>query len=186
MAKRAVTKKRATRARSTTVTRMQAAAPARTALGVGADSGGTLLTEGFVTISIGDKHFELRGVIGHYLKVEYQVSFEDAEPLGTIPEIIGDVAQALGIPKVEEFMDGPLGLNTMLKELKEVPLVGPVAEILATGLIKVTDLGIDTQAGTYRFGFGVDLVGKKEADTGGIKLDAFGLLFTYTSPKGAT
>lgn len=184
MAKRAATKKRATRpapAKSTAVTRIKTAPPVRAALGAGAaaDNDGKLLTEGFITISIGDKKFELRGVVGDYLKVEYQVSFEEAESLDTLPNIIGGVAKALGIPNAEEFAGN---LNAMLEKLQTVPLVKPAAEILANGVIKVTDLGIDTQAGIYQFGFGVDLAGGKTGD-GSIALDAFGLLFTYTKPK---
>lgn len=176
MAKRASTKKRASRGKSTAVTRTMAAAPG--ALGDG--DGGNLLTEGFITISIGDEKFELRGIVGAYLKVEYHKSFEEALPLGTIPEIVANVATALGVPNAKDFATN---LNTMLTELESVPLVAPVANILKTGVVKVTDLGIDTQTGKYQFGFGVDLAGEK---VGGISLDAFGLLFTYTKAKEAT
>lgn len=179
MAKRASTKKRASRATSQAVTRPMAAAPG----GAGNDS--SLLTEGFITISIGEEKFELRGVVGGYLKVEYHKSFEDALPLGTIPDIVTDVAKALGVPNAAEFKDK---LDTMLTDLGEVTLVAPVAKILNEGVVKVTDLGIDTQANKYQFGFGVDLTGEKEKDrdVGSIALDAFGLLFTYTKPKNPT
>jgi len=178
MAKRAATKKRASRAKSTAMTRPVAAAPG--APGAAAD--GTLLTEGFITISIGEEKFELRGIVGDYLKVEYHMSFADALALGTIPEIMGNVAKALGVPNAAEFTTK---LTAMLKDLEGVPLVKPAATILKNGVVKVTDLGIDTQMGKYEFGFGVDLAGKN-INCGGISLDAFGLLFTYTKSKEAT
>jgi hypothetical protein len=174
MAKRKATKKRRSRAKSTAVTRTMASAPR--ALGAGDE--GKLLTEGFITISIGDEKFELRGIVGDYLKVEYHMTFEDAVPLGTIPDIVGSVAKALGVPNADEFTNN---LNQMLTDLEAVPLVKPAATALKTGVVKVTDLGIDTQSGKYQFGFGVDLTtGEPVA---GIAVDAFGLLFTYTKAK---
>jgi hypothetical protein len=178
MVKRTATKKRAGQAKSTVVPRPMAAAPG--ALGAAAD--GTLLTEGFITISIGEEKFELRGIVGGYIKVEYHKSFEDALALDTIPNIVGSVAKALGVPNAAEFATK---LTAMLEDLESVPLVKPAATILKDGVVKVTDLGIDTQMGKYEFGFGVDLVGKN-ISCGGISLDAFGLLFTYTKPKEAT
>jgi len=178
MAKRAATKQRASRAKSTAMTRPVAAAPG--APGAAAD--GTLLTEGFITISIGEEKFELRGIVGDYLKVEYHMSFADALALGTIPEIMGNVAKALGVPNAAEFTTK---LTAMLEDLEGVPLVNPAATILKDGVVKVTDLGIDTQTGKYEFGFGVDLAGKN-ISCGGISLDAFGLLFTYTKSREAT
>jgi hypothetical protein len=176
MAKRAATKKRVSGAKSTAVTRTMAAAPGSLAAG----DGGNLLTEGFITISIGDEKFELSGIVGAYLKVEYHKSFEEALPLGTIPEIVGNVANALGVPNAKAFTGN---LDAMLTDLEGVPLVKPAASMLKEGVVKVTDLGIDTQTGKYQFGFGVDLAGKN-ISCGGISLDAFGLLFTYT--KGST
>ena len=176
MAKRAATKKRVSRATSTALARPMAAAPQA----VGAGEGGNLLTEGFITISIGDEKFELSGVVGAYLKVEYHKSFEEALPLGTIPEIVGGVASALGVPNAQEFT---ANLNKMLTDLEGVPLVKPAATILKEGVVKVTDLGIDTQTGKYQFGFGVDLA-RRDIKMGEISLDAFGLLFTYT--KGSS
>jgi hypothetical protein len=142
--------------------------------------GGSLLTEGFITISIGEEKFELRGIVGDYLKVEYHKSFEEALPLGTIPEIVGNVAKALGVPNADEFT---ANLDKMLDDLEKVALVAPAATVLKTGVVKVTNLGIDTQTGKYQFGFGVDLAGKPVA---GNSLDAFGLLFTYTKAKEST
>jgi hypothetical protein len=114
--------------------------------------------------------------VGAYLKVVYHKSFEEALPLGTIPEIVGNVASSLGVANAKEFT---ANLNTMLTDLEGFPLVKPAVTILKEGVVKVTDLGIDTQTGKYQFGFGADLAGKN-IRCGPVSVDAFGLLFTYT------
>jgi hypothetical protein len=177
MAKRTATKKRASRARSTALVKPMAAVPAAFA----AEGGGPLLTEGFITITIGKETFELHGTVGDYLKVEFHKPFDKAPDLGTIPEMVAAVASGLGVA------DGPTfeaNLKEKITKLGKVPGLEKVAKALNESTVKVTDLGIDTQADRYQFGFGVDLTGAQIAYAG-ISLDAFGLLFTYTKQQTA-
>lgn len=147
----------------------------------GTDDTKPFLIEGFIEISIGDEKFKLDGIVGAYLKVEYHKPFEEAVSLGTIPEMVGAVASGLGVADGATFAGN---LTNRIGDLGRVPGLQPVAKILNEGVVKVTDLAIDTQEGKYQFGFGVDLTGlEPPIGYAGITLDAFGLLFTYTKPK---
>lgn len=144
-----------------------------------ADDAATFTTEGYITITIGDEKFELRGTVGAHLKVEYHKTFEEALPLGTIPDMVSGIAGGLGITDGPKFKQE---LDARIDQLGTVPGLKAVADLLKNGVVKVTDLGIDTQEGKYQFGFGVDLTGA-DLKYAGISLDAFGLLVTYAPPK---
>lgn len=152
-----------------------AAAPAAAIL-VGAPGPGesTLDIEGFIVIEIGDEKFTLTGKIGDAIIVSYHKPFEEALPLGTLPQMIGRVATALGIPNAAGFEQS---LNTTLDDVAKVPVLGPVVKMLKEGVFKITDLGINTQTKTYEFGFGVDTT----ATVNNIPIAAFGMKFTYVS-----
>jgi hypothetical protein len=148
-----------------------------------AGAGPGLVTEGFITITIGTgpdaQQFELRGTVGGHLKVEYHREFADAVDLGTIPAMAGAVAGGLGVGDAAQFQKS---LEDLIAQLGAIPGLKEVADILGTLTVKVTDLGIDTQVGKYQFGFGADL-SASALSYAGVKLAAFGLLFTYTKPK---
>lgn len=143
-----------------------------TGLGAAAVGGSGVETEGFIVIQIGDEEFTLTGRIGNALIVSYHKSFEDALPLGTLPDMIGKVATALGIPDAADFEKNITG---KLDALAKIPVLGPVVDMLRKGVFKITDLGINTQTKTYEFGFGVDTT----ATVDNIPIAAFGLKFTY-------
>lgn len=147
---------------------------AMTAVG-DAGGGGSVLTEGFLRITINGQPFELRGQVGAHIKVAWHQPFEQGVSLGTIPEMIGAVAGALGVADGDAFTRQ---LNGKLEALSGVPGLKPVADILKNDPVVVTDLAIDTQNGAYQFGFGVKL---ENVTYKSISMDAFGLLFTYTS-----
>jgi hypothetical protein len=144
----------------------------------GAADSATLVTQGYIRVTIGDDHFELRGTVGDHLKVAWHKPFEEAVDLGTIPEMVGAVAGAIGVADAAHFTDE---LNKKLDALESIGGLKPVAHLLKTATVKVTDLAIDTQIGKYEFGFGVDL-SASDVSYKGVSLDAFGLLFTYTAP----
>jgi hypothetical protein len=151
-----------------------AAAPAGVPLGAPAAGESTLDIEGFIVIQIGDEKFTLTGKIGDAIIVSYHKPFEEALPLGTLTQMIGKVATALGIPNAAGFEQS---LNTTLDDVAKVPVLGPVVKMLKEGVFKITDLGINTQTKTYEFGFGVDTT----ATVNNIPIAAFGMKFTYVS-----
>lgn len=142
-----------------------------------AGSGGAFLIDGFISIQINGKDFELRGTVGASINVAYHASFEEAINLGTIPELVGQVASALGIGDKEKFT---ADVTNALDSLANIPVLNKVAQALQTWQIKITDLAINTGTGVYQFGFAVDLTGAGY-DAFGIRLDAFGIKVTYTS-----
>ncbi len=145
------------------------------ATAAGAEAEG-FTARGFIQIKIKEEIFELRGVVGGYLRVEYHEPFESALELGNFASIIGDVASALGVKDGKKFGDD---LEEKIKALEGTPVAGVVAKLLNAPL-KITDLLIDTRAGgTYQFGFGVDLSGAG-IKVGELELHAFGMLFTYS------
>ena len=149
------------------------------AVGAAGEPGaGPFVGEGFVRIQSQDEEFELRGTVGTHIKVGWHKSFDDGLDLGTAPELAGAVAEALGVGKADEFTKS---LNDKLEALKNVPVVNNFAEIIEKAPIKITDLSIDTLARSYKFGFGWDLA-SMGAEYKGIKLEAFGFVFTYTAP----
>ena len=158
-------------------TRTGASAP----LAAGEAGEGGLVIEGYVRITISDKHFELRGTVGEHVKVAWHKPFEEGVDLGTATQMAGAVAGALGVANPEAFTKQ---LNEKLDSVKNLPIVGGFAKIVEEAPVKVTDLGIDTLVGRYQFGFGWDLSGMG-AGYQGITLDAFGLVFTYTKTQEA-
>lgn len=179
-----MTPKRTATTRSMT-RRLGAAPPAAappaagpTTILVGAPGAGdsTLDIEGFIVIAIGDEKFTLTGKIGDAIIVSYHKPFEEALPLGTLTQMIGKVATALGIPNAAGFEQS---LNTTLDDVAKVPVLGPVVKMLKEGVFKITDLGINTQTKTYEFGFGVDTT----ATVNNIPIAAFGMKFTYVSAQ---
>lgn len=142
----------------------------------------TLVTEGFIHVTINEQHYELRGTVGAHLKVAWHKPFEEAIELGTIPEMVGAVAGAIGVADAASFK---AELEAKLDALEKIGGLKPVAHLLKTATVRITDLGIDTQIGKYEFGFGVDL-SKAGVAYKGVSLDAFGLLFTYTAAPEPT
>jgi hypothetical protein len=134
--------------------------------------GGKLTTWGFIVLKIGDDEFTLDGYVGDFIIVSYHRSFEEALPLGTITEMLGAVAGALGVPDAPKFEKD---LNDLLDNLAKIPVLGPIIKVLKEGVFKVTDLAINTQTKTYEFGFGVDT--SETVDN--IPIKAFGVKFTY-------
>jgi hypothetical protein len=144
-----------------------------------AADGSAAEVDGYIVIQIGDEKFTLVGKVGAAIYVAYHKPFEEAFPLGTIPQMLGKVATALGIPNAADFEKS---LNDTLAQLAAIPALGKVVEVLSKGVFKITDLGIDTRnpdSKSYEFGFGVDT--SETVDS--IPLAAFGLKFTYTSTK---
>lgn len=177
-AKRASTKKGGGKAVATTKARAAAAGT----LGAGAEGDG-LLTEGFIRVTINDEHFELRGTVGDHVKVAWHKPFEEGADLGTALDMADAVAVALGVGEPGKFK---AELQAKLDAVKKLPIASTIATIVEQAHVKVTDLGIDTLAGKYQFGFGWSLATlDPPAAYKGISLDAFGLLFTYTKPAGS-
>ena len=141
-----------------------------------------LVTEGFIRITINEQPYELRGTVGDHLKVAWHKPFEEAIDMGTIPEMVGAVAGAIGVADGASFT---AELNAKLDALEKIGGLKPVAHTLKTASVRITDLGIDTQVGKYEFGFGVDLSASGIAYKG-VSMDAFGLLFTYTTAPEPT
>ena len=137
----------------------------------------TLVTEGFIGVTINEQYYELRGTVGDHLKVAWHKPFAEAIDLGTIPDMVGAVAGAIGVTNGASFK---AELEAKLDALEKIGGLKPVAHTLKTASVRITDLGIDTQAGRYEFGFGVDLSAAGVAYKG-VSMDAFGLLFTYTT-----
>lgn len=178
-AKRASTKKGGGKAVATTKTRAAAAAGP---MGAGAEGDG-LLTEGFIRVTISDEHFELRGTVGDHVKVAWHKPFEKGVDLGTALDMAEAVASALGVADPAQFKTE---LQTKLDAVKNLPIAKQIVAIVEQAHVRVTDLGIDTLAGKYQFGFGWNLSTlDPPAAYKGISLDAFGLLFTYTKPAGS-
>lgn len=145
----------------------------------GGAPGGQLVTEGFIRITINEQPYELRGTVGDHLKVAWHKPFEEAIDLGTLPEMVGGVAGAIGVADGASFK---AGLDEKLNALEKIGGLQPVAHALKTATVRITDLGIDTQAEKYEFGFGVDLSASGIAYKG-VSMDAFGLLFTYSKDR---
>ena len=148
--------------------------PAAPKAGDAAESG--LQIEGFIVIKIGDEDFTLQGKVGAAIIVSYHKPFDEALPLGTLPQMIGAVAKALGVPDADGFQKH---LQSTLEDMGKVPVLGGVVKMLSEGVFKITDLGINTQTGTYEFGFGVDT----SETVNNIPIAAFGVKFTYVTPK---
>ncbi|MEZ5292017.1 MAG: hypothetical protein R2745_13105 [Vicinamibacterales bacterium] len=141
-----------------------------------AGSGASAFTaSGFIQIKIGDQEFTLRGTVDQYIVVSYHKPYEHAVSLGKLPDMMGQVGTALGL----DGADFTTKLNAFLTGLEAIPGLAPVAKILKTGIVKVTDLGIDTKKQEYAFGFGVDCTQTLAT----IPIAAFGVTFTYTKPS---
>jgi hypothetical protein len=152
------------------------AAPAPAALKAGEAAESGLQVEGFIVIKIGDEEFTLQGKVGAAIIVSYHKPFDEALPLGTLPQMIGAVAAALGVPDAKGFQDH---VKSTLDDMGKVPVLGGVVKMLSEGVFKITDLGINTQTGTYEFGFGVDT----SATVNNIPIAAFGVKLTYVAPR---
>jgi hypothetical protein len=133
-------------------------------------------------VTTNEQRFELRGTVGDHLKVAWHKPFDEAIDLGTIPEMVGAVAGAIGVADGASFK---AELDAKLDALENIGGLKPVAHLLKTATVRITDLGIDTQVGKYEFGFGIDLSASSIAYKG-VSLDAFGLLFTYTAAPEPT
>ena len=180
-AKRSSTKETTTASRKPATRSSVAAAPMGAAAPLTAGEGGApegpLVTKGFIRVTINEEPYELWGTVGDHLRVSWHKPFEDAIDLGTIPEMVSAVADAIGVADGASFK---AELEAKLDALENIGGLKPVAHALKTATVRITDLGIDTQVGKYEFGFGVKLSGVAYK---GVSLDAFGLLFTYTPER---
>lgn len=132
---------------------------------------------GYIVLNIGDQRFTLEGSVGSAIIVEFHRSFDDAVPVGTIPEIAGAVGSAFGL-------NGDDFKKEVTDRINSIPIPA-VATALNTLVIKITDLAINTSTNVYQFGFCCDL-SAANIEAGGVKLGGFGLRITYTNTKPPT
>ena len=114
-------------------------------------SGSTTVTvEGSITLTIASHTFTLTGTFGDHMIVEYHASFEDSITVGSITDIAGQIATAVGVT----------GLDTDIKNvsssLSSVPVLKDIYNVLTNAQIRITDLEINTQTGTYGVGLALD------------------------------
>lgn len=138
--------------------------------------------EGYVEITISNKVFRLNGDIGDTVEVGWRN--QDVE-LGTIPDVIESVAEALvGKADAQSFADE---LEKVRAELQGIPGLTAIIEALWTITIYVTDLYIKAvrtdasfEVRSAAFGFRGDF--KDQASPlslGPVALTGFGVVFEY-------
>lgn len=155
-------------------TEMIPAGATLTASGAGA---GNVSVDGSVIISINGHDYTLRGTVGTNLIVKYESQFPDGANIGTILDIVGSVASALGAPGLKD------DVQQAIDSLNGVPILSKVVKVLTTSPVQITYLEINTQTSTYGFGFAVDFRGQNPPIAiGSIALSAFGLKVTYVKP----
>lgn len=140
---------------------------------------------GYVDIVIFGQDFRLDGTVGETVEVGYR---DKEVKLGTIPEIIGDVAKALVGP--ESAATFSTEFDKVTTSLKDVPGLGAIMDALLSMDIYVTDLFIKARTGAGEgsefkvleaaFGFRADFASAgKNLKLGPVELAGFGVVFEY-------
>jgi hypothetical protein len=137
----------------------------------------SLTLKGSITIKIGSESFTLEGTVGNNIIVEYHADFDKAINLGSITEMGGEVAQALGVGDMAKK------ITDEIENLKNnaPPILADVIKVIDSP-IRITDLVINTQTNHYAFGFALDFT-TQDIKIGNIQLMSFGLLIDYSSPE---
>jgi len=85
------------------------------------------------------------------VNVEYHKEFDQAINLGPVSVIAGQIATALGFSGVSDE------ITQAMKTLKGVPVIGTaIADLVDDASARITDLVINTNAGTYEVGLALD------------------------------
>jgi hypothetical protein len=131
--------------------------------------------EPYMVLEIAGHQYTLTGeMIGNDLVISYHKPFGEAIKLGTIEQMIGQVDDVLklggNLTKTWNDAEGAV---------KKIPLLGDVANAIATAPIRITDIGIHTGTKEYSFGFALDFTGK-DISVVDIKLQAFGFVVKTT------
>lgn len=104
-----------------------------------------------VTLSIAGHPFTLTGSYadGHVV-VEYHVDFGTAINLGTLDDVVGDIATAFNFTAMkDEFEQAKTAI-------RGVPVLGDIANVLESAAIRITDLTINTKTKTYGAAIALD------------------------------
>ncbi|MEO1084112.1 MAG: hypothetical protein AAFY88_07710 [Acidobacteriota bacterium] len=151
--------------------------PASTTLAAPEAAAGNVTVDGSLVININGRDYTLSGTVGTHLIVKYASEFPDGANIGTILDIVGSVATALGAPGLKEDVE------SAITSLNDVPILGSVVKALTTSPVQITYLEINTATNTYGFGFAVDFRGQG-IKVGEVELSAFGLKVSYIKPAG--
>src|SRR5689334_25012210 len=86
-----------------------------------------------VTLIIAGQQFTLSGSLAdNQFVIEYHVDFDKAINLGTLSDIAGEIGTALSFPALGSE------LTNTLSTLKGIPVLGDVAKVVDSAMIRIT------------------------------------------------
>jgi hypothetical protein len=153
------------------------AAPQGAQQGGAGPTGATTTLEGSVTLTIAQHKFTLSGTLAKSaVIIEYHADFADAVTLGSLTDIVSEIATLFGIADLQSDID------SAITQIQTLPVAGPAISSLLHASVRITDIVINSATSTYSFGMALDFSADPPTLLDTIQLDSIGFKVTRSKP----